>query len=607
MSWEIIFICLLLVVALASFIAEKLPTDQIAIGVFVAILAAGALPFANTLPTISQLLTVFSNAAPMTIAAMFILSAALDKTGVIESLAAVLGRLTALGYRRFLLVLVLFVAGISAFINNTPVVMVFMPVVLSLSRSLEVPASKLLIPLSYASIFGGTCTLVGTSTNILASGILTDAGEKPLGMFEIAWVGLPLLAIGSLYLVVFSDRLLPVRDTLTAMLSADQRKEFLTEAYVQKDSPMAGQSVAESKLLKQHGVRVLEIIRQNVSLQVEDPKKTLLMEGDRLVLACRATGVAHARSIEGLMLSVTERVGLEAISAHEGAIVEGVIGPNSSIQGQSVRDLNFRQRFRVVLIAIHRRGVNLRDRIESVPLEAGDLLLMMGTDEAITQLRRSGDIMLLDSPPVPSRSQPFQRTVVLATIVGVILAASFNILPIVSASLIGVAIVFMAGCLKTKEGYANIEWSILILIYGMLAMGLAMRTTGTADLLAQGLVSLADFEFIAESSRPYLILGALYLTTMVMTETLSNNATVVLMTPIALSLGATLGVDPRPFVIATCIAASASFSTPVGYQTNTYVYGVGGYKFRDFLRIGLPLNLLYFVVSLLLIPMVWKF
>ena len=404
MTWEIVFVCLLLAVALASFIAEKLPTDQIAIGVFVAILVAGSLPFSKTLPTVGEMLTVFSNAAPMTIAAMFILSAALEKTGVIDSLAAILGRLTALGPRRFLLVLILFVAGISAFINNTPVVMVFMPVVLSLSRTLEVPASKLLIPLSYASIFGGTCTLVGTSTNILASGILTEAGEKPIGMFEIASVGLPLLALGCTYLMLFSDKLLPVRDTLTAMLSADQRKEFITEAYVQKGSPMAGLSVAESKLLKQHGVRVLEIIRHDVSLQVEDTKSTLLMEGDRLVLACRATGVAHARSIEGLMLSVTERVGLEAISAHEGAIVEGVIGPNSSIIGQSVLDLNFRQRFRVVLIAIHRRGVNLRDRLETVPLEAGDLLLMMGTDEAISQLRRSGDIMLLDIPPVPSRT-----------------------------------------------------------------------------------------------------------------------------------------------------------------------------------------------------------
>ena len=607
MSWEIIFICLLLLMALVSFIAEKMPTDQVAVMVFVTILGAGMLPFSNTLPTVDQLLVVFSNSAPMTIAAMFILSAALEKTGFIETLASGLSRLTQLGYRRFLLVLVLFVAVISAFINNTPVVMVFMPVVLSLSRSLGVPASKMLIPLSYASIFGGTCTLVGTSTNILASSILKDAGEKPIGMFEIAWVGVPLLGLGALYLLLFGDKLLPERDTLTAILTDDQRKEFLTEAYVSKGSPLAGQTVAASKLLKQHSVRVLEIIRNDVSLAVENPRSTILMEGDRLIMAARPSGVAHARSLEGLVLSVAEKVGLETISAHEGAIVEGVIGPRSSIVGQSVRELNFRQRFRVILIAIHRRGVNLRDQVDTVPLAMGDLLLMMGTDEAIDQLRGSNDITLLDHAPVPSRSMSRKRWIVLSTVIGVILAASFNVMPIVSAALLGVGVVFATGCLKTKEGYANIEWSILVLIYGMLALGLAMQTTGTADMIAQGLVSLADFPFIAEQWRPYLLLAAIYLTTMLMTETLSNNATVVLMAPIALSLGEVMSVDARPFVIATCIAASASFSTPVGYQTNTYVYGVGGYKFRDFARIGVPLNIMYFVVSVLLIPWVWEF
>ena len=607
MTWEILFVCVLLVVALASFLAEKIPTDQVAILVFATILFAGQLPFARTLPTVDQLLVVFSNSAPMTIAAMFILSAALDKAGVIESLAAGLSKLTRLGYRRFLMVLVLFVAVISAFINNTPVVMVFMPVVLSLSRSLGVPASKLLIPLSYASIFGGTCTLVGTSTNILASSILKDSGAEPLGMFEIAWVGVPLVFMGTLYLVIFSHRLLPERDTLTAMLSADQRKEFLTEAYVAKGSPLAGQTVAKSRLLKQQSVRVLEIIRNNVSLVEEDPKNTILQEGDRLVMAARPSGFAHARSLEGLVLSATERVGLEAISAHEGAIVEGVIGPRSSIIGQSVRELNFRQRFRVILIAIHRRGVNLRDQVDTVPLAMGDLLLMMGTEEAIEQLRRSNDINLLDHPPVPTRGLRKKRAIVLATIVGVILAASFNLVPIVAAALLGVGVVFATGCLKTKEGYANIEWSILVLIYGMLALGMAMQTTGTAQLIAEGLARLAEFDWVALEVRPYIMLAAVYLTTMIMTETLSNNATVVLMTPIALSLGAHLGVDPRPFVIATCIASSASFSTPVGYQTNTYVYGVGGYRFLDFARVGLPLNALYFVMSLILIPIFWKF
>lgn len=607
MTWEVAFVCLLLVAALASFIAEKFPTDQVALTVLAILVGASALPFENTLPSLDTLLTVFANPAPMTIAAMFILSAALDKTGMLESLSSALRRLTRLGYRRFLLVLVLFVAGISAFINNTPVVMVFMPVVLGLSRSLKMPASKLLIPLSYASIFGGTCTLVGTSTNILASSILEASGEPPLGMFEIGWIGLPLVFLGMIYLALFADRLLPERDTLTSILSEEERKEFISDAYVQKGAVMVGKKLTETRLWKESSVRVLEIIRNNVPIKLDQPSEIELHEGDRLVLALRPSGFVQARNLEGLALAVTDQVGVETISAHEGAIVEGVIGPNSAIVGQSVRELNFRQRFRVILLAIHRRGINLSESLETTPLEAGDLLLMMGTDEAIEALRRSDEIFLLDHPPVPARGQRRRQPLVLATVVGVIAAAGFGIMPIVAAALVGAAIVFLTGCLRTKEGYASIEWSILVLIYGMLGLGLAMQSTGTAALIAQGLYGLTDFPFFSAEVRPYILLAAIYLTTMVMTETLSNNATVVLMAPIALSLGPTIGVDPRPFIIACCIASSASFSTPVGYQTNTYVYGVGGYKFTDFARIGLPLNLLYFVVSIIGIPLIWKF
>lgn len=599
MTWEVVFVCLLLLGALISFILEKIPTDQVALVVFAILASASALPFENSLPDLDRLLTVFSNPAPMTIAAMFILSAALEKTGLLEGLSSTLRRLTRLGYRRFLLVLVLFVAGISAFINNTPVVIVFMPVVLSLSRSLKMPASKLLIPLSYASIFGGTCTLVGTSTNILASSILEASGAQPLGMFEIGWIGLPLVFLGMIYLALFGDRLLPVRNTLTSILSEEERKEFISDAFVQKGAPMIGEVLNETKLWKGASVRVLEMIRNNVPLKLDRPQDIEVQEGDRLVLALRPSGFVEARNLDGLALAVTNQVGVETISAHEGAIVEGVIGPNSGIVGQSVRDLNFRQRFRVILMAIHRRGINLSDSLETTPLEAGDLLLMMGTDEAIEALRRSDDIFLLDHPPVPARGSRRRQPLVLATVVGVILAAAFNLMPIVAAALIGAALIFVTGCLRTKEGYASIEWSILVLIYGMLGLGLAMETTGTAALIAQGLYGLTD--------NPYVLLAAVYLTTMVMTETLSNNATVVLMAPIALSLGETLGVDSRPFVIACCIAASASFSTPVGYQTNTYVYGVGGYRFTDFARIGIPLNLMYFIVSVLVIPLIWSF
>ncbi len=607
MTWEIVFVLTVMALAIVSFLAERIPTDQTAVSAFVAILAAGSLPFAESLPSVSQLLMVFSNPAPMTIAAMFILSAALEKVGLIKRMASGLERLAGLGYRRFVLVLALCVASISAFINNTPVVMVFLPVVLMLSRSMAVPASKLLIPLSYASIFGGTCTLVGTSTNILASSKLVEAGERPIGMFEIGSVGLPLLVFGVAYLFFFGDRVLPVRETLTSTLSDEERKEFITEAFVQQGSAMVGKSVAESALLRQHSVRVLEIIRNGVALRVDDARTEILDEGDRLVLACRPSGFAHARSIEGIDLAPMRGVGLETISAHEGSIVEGVIGPRSTLVGKTIQEINFRQRFRVILIAIHRRGANLREEMASLRIESGDLLLLMGTDSAIDQLRRGGDILLLDRPPVPSRSMRRKASAVLAIIAGVILAVSFNVLPIVSAALIGMVAIFFTGCIKPKEGYAAIEWSILALIYGMLGLGLAMQTTGTADLIASALAAVADLGFISMGARPYVVLAMIYLGTMVMTETLSNNATVVLMAPIALSLGAALQVDPRPFVIATCVAASASFSTPIGYQTNTYVYGVGGYRFSDFARSGLPLNLIYFTVSVLLIPRIWEF
>lgn len=606
MTWEVFFILGLLIFAVASFLLEKISADQTAITIFGALLIGSLIPGKNSLPTVNEMLSVFSSPAPITIAAMFILSAALEKCGVIRGLAVVLEGTANLGYRRFLLVLVLGVAAISAFINNTPVVIVFLPVILSLARKMKVPASKLLIPLSYASIFGGTCTLVGTSTNILASSILEQRGAEPIGMFEIAAVGFPLVLVGTFYLVVFGDRVLPVRETLTSLLSEAERKEFLTEAYVQGGSPLVGKPIEASELQTGFGVRVLEIIRHEVAIPVDSPE-TLFEEGDRLVLACRPAGLAHARSIGGIDFSATSGFGLETISAHEGLIVEGVISPNSSVIGQTAEEINFRQRFRTILLALHRRGVNVREKIGQLRLEAGDLLLMMGTEQAIKQLRGSDDIFLLDQPPTPARSSRKKLPIVLGTVAAVILLASLNLVPIVAAALIGVMVIYLSGALKPKEGYGSIEWSILVLIYGMLGLGLAMQTTGTADLLAQGLLRVTAGDFISDAAKPYVALALLYFVTMVLTETLSNNATVVLMAPLALSLGATLGVDPRAFVIATCIASSASFSTPIGYQTNTYVFGVAGYKFKDFARAGLPLNALYFVTSVFLIPRIWPF
>ncbi|MGF1483272.1 MAG: SLC13 family permease [Opitutales bacterium] len=603
MDWEVVFVGVLLLFAVVNFIWERLEVDVVATVVFATLLAVAALSqqleFSGVkLPSVGQLISVFANPAPLTIAAMFIISTALERSGAIDLLTDVLRRTTKLGYPLFIMALVVGVGGISAFMNNTPVVVIFLPVVLSLARQMGTPASKLLIPLSYASIFGGVCTLIGTSTNILMSGIVVEAGYPAIGMFELTAVGLPMLVIASLYLGFFGRRVLPLRETLTAILSEEERKEFITEAYIKAASKLVDQSYRESDLQKARGVRLLEIIRDGVALGGDIAGRPL-REGDRLVLACRPSGIASARQVEGVDFIGEQGLDLEQIAAHEGAIVEGVIGPRSSIVGQTISDINFRQRFRMILLAVHRNGVNLREQLDTLRLDFGDTLLMMGTDQAIENLRTSDDIILLDRPHVPAQDLGGRRPLVIATVLTMIGAVSTGLLPVVAASILAVAVLFVTGCVSPKDAYRSVDWRILVLIYGMLGLGQAMEISGAAALVAGTFTSLTD--------NPYLALAILYLITTTFTEMLSNNATVVIMAPIALSLAVELGCDPRAFVIACCVASSASFATPVGYQTNTYVYSVGGYRFSDFLKAGLPLNLLYFAGSMLIIPLVWGF
>lgn len=604
MSWEIIFVLVLLLFSLVSFALEKLPVDVTALVVFASLLLVGSITGSDRLPNTTELASVFANEAPLAIAAMFIISLALERCGAIDALAGSLERLTKLPYWAFLGVLALGVGGISAFINNTPVVVVFMPVVISLSRKMDIPASRLLIPLSYFSIFGGICTLTGTSTNLLMSGILQKANFAPLGMFELAAIGLPLFFIGTFYLMFFGSKVLPIRETLTAILSDEERKEYITEAFIRGDSPLIGQSFAESALKRTRGIRLLEVIRDGVALKGNVPNQALA-EGDRLVLSCSPSAIASARQTEGIDFVGDRGLNLETISAHEGAIVEGVIGPMSSITGKSIREINFRQRYRMIILAVHRRGRNVREQLETLPLDFGDTLLMMGTEKAIENLRNSDDIILLDRPALPARDLRSHLPIVIGVMVALIAAITANVMPVAAAAIVAVAVLFLTRTIKPKDAYASIEWRILFLIYGMLGLGMALEDSGTADLVSGFMVQLGDF--LPEASRALALLAVVFIVTSILTEILSNNATVVLMAPIAIGIATSLGVDPRPFAIAACVASSASFATPIGYQTNTYVYGVGGYRFSDFFKVGLPLNLLYFAGSMLIIPMVWPF
>ena len=604
MTWEILFIFGLLVFAIVSFIWERISADLTSLTVFGILLFISMLTDSDALPTLEATLGVFGNSAPLTIAGMFIVSAALERTGAIDLITGYLRKLVKLPYRGFMFVMILGVAGVSAFVNNTPVVIVLMPVILSLSREMGVASSKLLIPLSYASIFGGTCTLLGTSTNLLASGILLDAGHAPIGMFELASVGLPILMLGSVYLVLFGNRLLPHRETLTSILSDEERKEFITEAFVRAGSDLHGKTAQEGELIK-HGIRLLEIVRHGIAVP-GDPKDHKLQYGDRLVLACRPSGVAEAHSMKGITIQTELAEGLETIATDEGALVEGVVAPNASIAGLTLGEINFRQRFRMVVVAVHRKGTNQRERLSNLRLQAGDTLLMMGSTASIDSLANSDEIIILDRPRVPARSLRVKMPIAIGTTIGIVTMATLNLVPIVSAVCLGVAIILLSGCMKAKDAYASVEWSILIIIFGMLALGQAMDSTGASLLIAESMTGLVG-QFAPAHLQNVIMLALIYVITSTFTEFLSNNAAVALMVPIALGIAATLGVDPRPFVVASCIAASASFATPIGYQTNTYVYGVGGYRFFDFTKVGLPLNLICFAVTVAVVPIFWDF
>jgi di/tricarboxylate transporter len=612
MSWEIVFVAFVLFAALVSFILERVPTDVTALTVFSLITIVSIFTGSERLPGLEEILGVFANPAPLTIAAMFIVSAALGKCHLIEAASGYLTRLIGIGYRGFLLVLVASVALISAFVNNTPVVVVFLPVVMSLAKSMNISSSKLLIPMSYASIFGGCCTLVGTSTNVLASGIMGRneiyPEMEPLGMFELAKVGLPLFFVATGYLALFSRRLLPDREALTNILSDIQQKEFLTEAIVLSNSSLDGKTVDESGLSDLKRMRLLDVCREG-SVLTEDKGKLILRSGDRLILSCKPSGIVESRNIDGLDLLSETTLGLEQVSSASGVMVEGVIGPASPLISLSIREIDFRKRHNVAVVAIHRKGRNLTQEIDSIRLRSTDTLLLLGSEESIENIRLGEDLILLDHPPVPVEDMSRKAPVVIGVISGIVGFSALGVMPIAASSILGVAILFLTGCIKPKDAYASVEWNILVLIYGMLTLGLAMKSSGASNLIAEALSS-GVFAYAPEEFRPFLLLGAIYLTTAVLTEILSNNATIVLMAPISLELASKLSFeaeDARSFILATCIAASASFMTPIGYQTNTYVYSVGGYRFRDFVKIGLPLNLLYFLSSVVLIGCFWEF
>ncbi|MEM7144308.1 MAG: SLC13 family permease [Verrucomicrobiota bacterium] len=589
--WQQIFVVAVVITVFTAFVREWFTPDIVAMTALAVLVVSGIL-------SPQSALGVFGNSAPVTIACMFILSAALERTGLIEALADWFRRIAGKTEQSILLAMVLVVAPMSAFVNNTPVVVVFLPIVLKLCRELDLTASRLLIPLSYAAIAGGTCTVIGTSTNLLATGIAESTeGMRPFGMFEPAKLGLVFVVITLVYLLTVGRSLLPDRTTLASLIESEPGREFLTQAMVSKDSPMVGKTIMETPLAKNREVRIIEIVRGGSAVK-KALNKVTFAEGDLLLLKSRVSGVKEISETEGLELG--SELGLDRVQTESAVLMEGIIGPQSGLVGKTLRDLNFRQRFGVLILAVHRRGENLRERFEDVELAFGDTLLVEGPAEKMNRLFQERDFINLSEPKQTSLRRS-KAPIAMGALIAFIGMGAFTEVPTAVLALCAVLVTLLTRCIDTREAYQSVEWSVIFLIFGMLALGEALRVTGTVDLMA-GMATNVFGEY-----GPAVVLSVLYLTAALLTEVLSNNAVAALLTPIALVIGAQMGVDARPFVVAVMFGSSASFSTPIGYQTNTFVFGAGGYRFTDFTRVGAPLAIILWITASLLIPLLWPF
>ncbi len=590
MSWAELqpyFVLLLLAAVFGTMVSERFRVDV------VAMIGVSLLLITGTLST-NQVLAVFSNEAPITVAAMFVLSAALERTGVVERAGHLISRYAAGSPLIGMFTITASAAAVSAFMNNTPVVVILTPVTIALAHSVGLSASKFLIPLSYATVLGGTCSLIGTSTNIVANGAAIQQGMRPFTLFEISPVGVPLTIIGIIYLCTVGLRLLPSRETFSGIMAGSRQRQFLTEVLVPLGSPLIGKTADESGVGKKLNARVIDVIRDRISLAGE-MERVQLEAGDRVVLRTNVGDVLGLRDKSDVVFGATGQHAIEPIAAQNTSVMEGIIGPHSRFVGYRLADLNLRRQYSVYILAVHRQGENLHGNFDQVRLAFGDTILLEGPPDGLKRLFEQGALVSLSEPT----EQPLRRHLgwlAISALVGVLILASFEVLPISALALIASAVVIVGGCLDADEAYNSLRWPMLMLIFGSLALGKAMETSGAAQLVVDGVMHLIT------GMSPYVILSIVYLLTMILTEFLSNNATAILLTPIAVGLAHGIGIDPRPFVVAVMLASSNAFATPIGYQTNTFVFNAGGYKFTDFVKIGLPLNFIIWIAASFLIP-----
>lgn len=574
---------ILLAVMFVLFVRETYPMEVVALSGAAVMVVLGILP-------IGAASSVLSNSAPWTIALMFMVMGGLVRTGAVEMIIGLAERHVSDRPRTTIIVLFGFTALASAFMNNTPLVAVMIPVVIQIAVKLGLAPSKLLIPLSHMTILGGMITLIGTSTSILVDGVAVKEGMAHFTLFEIAPLGLAVTVAGGIYMMLFARRLLPDRQSMATMLGDRKRMKYFTEVAIPEDSVLIGKPVLQVQQFKRSGVRVIDVLRGDASLR-RDLAVVVLEAGDRVVLRTEMS------ELLGMQNRTDMRV-VDKLSSVETETVEVLITPGCRMVGRTLGELRLRRRYGVYVLAAHRRSQNIGRQLDELVVQLGDTLLLEGTQQDIRRLAE--DMEMVDvSHPTQKAFRRQKAPLAIGALAFVVLLSSLDVAPILVLAFLAVSLILLTRCVDSDEALGFVDGRLMAMIFAMLAVGEGLQRSGAVEMLASGVAPLLS------GLPPFGMILLVYLFGMVMTEFLSNNAVAVIYTPIAIQIAVQLGVDPRPFAVAVMFSATLAFATPIGYQTNMMVYGPGGYKFLDFTRIGLPLNVIIWLLCSALIPLIW--
>ena len=598
MTLEIAIVLGVITLMFILFVMELFPLDVTALSILAVVLVLGYI-------SPEEAISGFANPAVITIALLFVLSHALQKSGILEYMVIRLNKLTERSRFLGLFVFLISVALASAFVNNTAIVAIFIPLTIRLAQKYNLSPSKLLMPLSYIAIIGGTLTLVGTSTNLLVNSIYVNSisSSPPLGMFEFAKFGLVMLVIGMAYLLIAVPFLIPSRTVTSSLTKSYHMGGYLTELKVSAESPLVGRTCKERAVNKNYDITVLDILRDGklISNNIRD---TFIHPEDILFVRGSLENFLRMKEVEKVTMLTDEKLTQDELIHDDNTLVECLITNQTDLVGKSLMEINFRRRFGSFILAIRREGEILRKKIAHVVLQAFDTLLIYGPIEKIKELSESGDFIVLGEIEATLQKHKYWWVSV-AVILGTVILAALGIVPILKGALIGAIFLLVIRVITANEAYQSINWQVIVLIAALIPLGIVIQKSGTAFWIGTVLNDIANaFNPLV---RPTIMLSLVYLVTIILTEMTSNAATAIIMTPIAISAAQQMGLDPRTFVFAVCFAASASFITPIGYQTNLMVYGPGGYKFTDYVRVGLPLAIVLWCIATWLIPILWPF